>query len=800
MTRRGPERALGDELKKTLLILVLLASVMGVPSVASARVTTSFDAGWRFLKADAPGAEQPGFNDAAWRALNVPHDWSIEGPFDRNAPAGGAGAFLPTGVGWYRKHFVLPAADSRRRVFVDFDGVMANSDVWVNGFHLGHRPNGYVSFRYDLTGHLRFGAGQTNLLAVRADNSLQPASRWYAGSGIYRHVRLVVTDPIHLGHWATFVTTPQVAPSRAVVHVQSAIVNDSDVPRTVSFQISLLAPDGRAAGTALTPPRVVPARGMVEFGADVPIPSPKIWDLDHPALYKALTRIRVGETTLDDEATPFGIREFAFDPATGFRLNGHNLKIKGVCLHGDAGGLGVAVPLGVWERRLALLKQTGCNAIRTSHNPPAPEFLDLCDRMGFLVMDEFFDCWTVAKTSYDYHLYFRQWAETDTRDGVLRDRNHPSIILYSAGNEIHDTPDPAVAKPILASLLAVYHRYDPTRPVTQALFRPNVSHDYDDGLADMLDVIGTNYRDQELLAAHAAKPSRKIIGTENGHDRSSWLAVRDNPPYSGQFLWTGIDYLGEAHAWPTIGAGAGLFDRTNAPLPLAFQRQSWWSDAPMVRLARRVAPARATPADPGFAPLARRPQAFADWTPRNQTPHTENVEVYSNCTSVELTLNGTSLGSLPLPADASPRTWRVPFEPGTLRAIARNGAETVATDELKTAGPPANIVLTADRDALAPVWNDVAYVRATVTDAAGVPIPDAADLITFGVNGPAVIAAVDNGDLDSHEAFQAAQRHAFGGQCVAILKATASSGQITVTATASGLTSATVALAARIKP
>ena len=796
-TRRQWERAHGSAMRKTLLPL-LLAALAAFPCAASARTTVSFDAGWRFMKADAPGAEQPAFNDAAWRALDVPHDWSIEGPFDRNAPAGGAGAFLPTGVGWYRKTFTLPAGDARQRVFVDFDGVMANSDVWVNGFHLSRRPNGYISFRDDLTGHLHFGPDRTNVLAVRADDAPQPASRWYAGAGIYRHVHLVVTDPVHLGHWATFVTTPQVTPARAVVHVQSAVVNESSAPRTVALQVSLTGPDGRPAGTAQTAPRLVPAGGTAEFGADVPVAAPILWDLDHPALYRAQTRVRAAGATLDDEETPFGIRAFVFEPSLGFQLNGKSLKIKGVCLHGDAGGLGVAIPLGAWERRLMLLKQVGCNAIRTSHNPPDPSFLDLCDRMGFLVMDEFFDCWTVAKTPYDYHLYFREWSEADTRDGVLRDRNHPSIILYSAGNEIHDTPNPAVAKPILASLLAVYHKYDPTRPVTQALFRPNVSHDYDDGLADMLDVIGTNYRDQELLAAHAAKPSRKIIGTENGHDRTSWLAMRDNLAYSGQFLWTGVDYLGEARAWPTVGAGAGLFDRTDAPRPLAFQRQSWWSDTPMVRIARRTVPAPATPNDPGFTPLNRRPQALSDWTPHDLTPHTENVEVYSNCAQVELTLNGHSLGSLPLPADASPRVWHIPFEPGTLHAVGRNGAETAATDELHTAGPPAKIVLAADQDTLTPSWEDVAYVTATVTDAAGVPIPDAADLVTFQVAGPARIAAVDNGDISSHEPFQATQRHAFGGRCVAILKATAPTGRITLTATAPGLAAGSATL--RVKP
>ena len=767
-------------------------AVAAAATTPSARTTLSFDADWRFLKADAPGAEQPSFADAGWRTVTVPHDWSIEGPFDQNNPAGGAGAFLPTGVGWYRKHFTLPAADSRRRVFVDFDGVMANSDVWINGVHLSHRPNGYVSFRDDLTGHLHFGANAFNVLAVRADNSLQPASRWYAGAGIYRHVRLVVTDPIHLQEWGTFVTTPQVGAGQARVHIQSAVVNQSGAPRPVALQITILGPDGRAVRSALTPPQTVPAGGAADFPQDLVVPSPRLWDLDQPVLYRARVRVVAGKATLDDETTSFGIREFHFDAATGFWLNGRNFKVKGVCLHGDAGGLGVAVPVGAWERRLAALKAVGCNAIRTSHNPVAPEFLDLCDRMGFLVMDEFFDCWTVAKNPYDYHLYFRQWAQADARDTVRRDRNHPSIVLYSAGNEIHDTPNAPLARQILASLLTVYHTADPTRPVTQALFRPNASHDYDDGLADMLDVIGTNYRDQELLAAHAAKPTRKIIGTENGHDRSAWLPVRVNPPYSGQFLWTGVDYLGEARRWPTIGSGSGLLDRTDAPRPLAFQRQSWWSDAPMVRIARRVAPARATPADPGFAPLERRPGVFADWTPSDLTPHTETVEVYSNAAQVELLLNGRSLGAQPLPADASPRTWRVPFEAGTLRAVARNGGPTVATDELHTAGKAAKIVLTADQARLTPQFDDVCYVTASITDADGVPVPSAEDLVTFQLAGPGVIAAVDNGDIASQEPFQATQRHAFEGRCIAILRAKATGGPITLTASAPGLTSATV--------
>ena len=463
------------------------------PASVPARSTISFDPGWQFLKDEAKGAEAPDFDDSSWRAISVPHDWSIEGPFDENNPTGGAGGFLPAGIGWYRKHFTLPQDDAQKRVFIDFDGVMANSDVWINGFHLGKRPYGYVSFRYELTGHLNFGDTSPNVLAVRADNSAQPASRWYSGAGIYRHVRLVVTDPIHLDHWGTFVTTPSVSADKATVHVQSTVVNQSDTPRQITVQLTLLDPAGKVVQSVQSNQSIA-AGQSADFQQDIPVSNPQIWDLDHPMLYHVLSQVQDGTKTLDDETTPFGIREFHFDAATGFWLNGKNFKIKGVCLHNDAGALGSAVPLRAWEKRLAALKELGVNAIRTSHNPPSPEFLDLCDQLGLLVMDEMFDCWTVAKNPYDYHLYFKDWSITDLTDSVRRDRNHPSIILYSAGNEIHDTPKTDLALGILKGLVDAFHQNDPTRPVTQALFRPNASHDYDDGLADMLDVVGQNYR------------------------------------------------------------------------------------------------------------------------------------------------------------------------------------------------------------------------------------------------------------------------------------------------------------------
>lgn len=775
------------------------APVANLSSPSGARLAISFDSDWRFLKADAPGAEKPDFSDAAWRTLRIPHDWSIEGPFDEKNPAGSAGGFLPAGTGWYRRHFTLPAGFADRRVWIEFDGVMANSDVWINGFNLGHRPYGYVGFRYDLTGHLKFGDNQINVLAVRADNSAQPASRWYAGAGIYRHVRIVAVQPVHIEPGSTFVTTPAVAADRAVVHVHSQVINQSTADCNVTLQATILANDGRPLQTAETITQTTPAGKSAEFDQDLAVREPRIWDLEHPDLYRVIVTARAGADTLDDETITFGIRDIRFDAASGFWLNGKNLKLQGVCLHQDGGAVGVAVPRATWERRLAALKQIGVNAIRTAHHPPSPEFLDLCDRLGFLVMDELFDCWTVGKNPYDYHLAFNDWSLIDTRDTVRRDRNHPCIVLYSAGNEIHDTPNAELAKKILVGLIAVFHENDPTRPVTQALLRPNRSRDYDNGLADLLDVIGTNYRHDELIAAHEAKPTRKIVGTENRHDLESWLAVRDHPFYAGEFIWSGIDYLGEAHFWPNIASSSGLLDRTGTIRPDGYQFQSWWSDRPMVYAARRIAPTSHGPVDPGYGPVQAqryRRVLFADWNPTVDTPHEENVEVYSNCDQVELFLNGRSLGAQDRPADLSPRNWKVTFAPGTLEAVGRNHGAVAARYELRTAGTPARIVLTADRRELSPQWDDVDCVSANVVDEHGVLVPDASKLISFQITGPGVIAAVDGANNASHESFQATERHAFQGRCLALIRATAASGRITVSASSPGLIAGSVELEA----
>ena len=769
-----------------------ISQVVFSPGIA--RVTTSLDADWRFLKGDAAGAEAPSFDDAKWRALSVPQDWSIEGPFDAENATGGAGGFLPGGIGWYRKHFTLSGEYTDRRVFVEFDGVMANSDVWINGAHLGKRPYGYVSFGYELTGNLNFGGNKPNILAVRADNSGQPASRWYSGAGIYRHVRLVITDPIHIVQWGTFITTPQADAAQATVRGHTSIVNQSGTPRDISLQFMIVSPDGRSVGTATSQAQRVAAGRSVDLEQEIAVKTPRLWDLDHPNLYCAYLIVKSGRDMLDDERVTFGIRDARFEPSTGFALNGKHLKIKGVCLHHDGGALGAAVPLGVWEYRLKQLRTLGVNAIRTAHNPPAPEFLDLCDRMGFLVMDEMFDCWTVAKNPYDYHLYFNEWSKIDTRDTVRRDRNHPSIILYSAGNEIRDTPNGELAKQILAGLVEVFHQNDPTRPVTQGLFRPNVSHDYDNGLADLLDVVGTNYRDNELLAAHQAVPTLKIIGTEQRHDLPTWLAARDNIAHAGQFLWSGVDYLGESPDWPIIAAASGLLDRTGMIKPMAYERQSWWGDEPVVHLVRRIDPAQVTGVDPGFEPLVRRQAQFADWTPPDQGAHEEVVEAYSNCEEVELYLNGKSLGAKPRNADDSPRIWKVSYEAGVLRAVGKNNGAVAASHELRTAGKAARIVLVADRDKVSPAWDDVDYVTATITDQNGIVVPSASDLIAFKIAGPGLIVAVDSGNNSSSESFQASDRRAYQGRCIAIIKARNSRGRISLGASTPGLVGSSITI------
>jgi beta-galactosidase len=762
----------------------------------SPREMTSFDASWRFHLGDAPGAELPDFVDSTWQTLDVPHDWAIHQAFSPTNPSTGAGAFAVAGKGWYRKHFMMSNASAGRRVFIEFDGVMANSDVWVNGAHLGHRPYGYVSFRYELTGHVHFGDSADNVIAVCADNTQQPSSRWYEGAGIYRHVRLVVESPLHLEAGTAFITTPVIFSQSATVHVEAGVLNQGSSVAKTKVRVTLLAPSGKFVATEDAPAHSIRAGDKRAFHIAIHVPSPLLWDLDSPRLYSAQLEVLDKGKVVDAEVIPFGIREAHFEAATGFWLNGRNLKLNGVALHSDVGALGVAAPLAAWEHRLAAMRAMGVNAIRTAHNPVAPEFLSLCDRLGFLVMDEFFDQWTVAKNKYDYHLYFTEWHLRDAEDTIRRDRNHPSIILYSAGNEIHDTPNAQLAKSILGPMVALYHRLDPTRPVTQALFRPNASHDYDDGLADMLDVIGQNYRPNELLAAHDAKPSRKIVGTENIHDLATWLAVRDHPAYSGMFVWSGTDYLGESRHWPLIGDASGLYDRTDAPKPDAYERESWWSPHPVLHIVRRTAPTQLAPTDPGYEQQQYRPRqvVFHDWTPVTTTSHDEAVEVYSRCEEVELFLNERSLGLRARNADDSARKWTVTFVAGTLRGVGRNHGKIVLQEELRTAGVPVRIELHPEQTRLSASFDDVAYVRAEVVDANGTVVSSSRPTLTFSVTGPGEILATDNAENVYESPFGTPVRTAYMGSAIVMLRAHANDGNLQLRVSSPNLQDGTLTL------
>ncbi len=779
---------------------------------AAERQITALSDDWRFLQGDPEGAERADTSTQGWRSVSVPHDWAIAGPVSPDAKAGGENGFFPSGVAWYRRDLnIVPAPN--RRYFVEFDGIMERSGVWVNGHHVGYRPIGYVSLRYDITRHLRRDG--PNVIAVRADTAAAPSSRWYTGSGIYRHVRLIETGDVHVPQGGAFVRTSSITTDAATLSVSTEIHNAGAASRGAMVEVIVTGPDGREAGRARSPLTQVDADRTQLVTREIRLASPRRWNLDDPAMYKAAIRIldERGEL-LDSETVPFGVREAEFRADTGFWLNGRNLKLKGVAVHHDGGAVGAAVPIAVWRQRLTALKALGVNAIRTAHNVPSPELLDLADELGLLVMDEWFDQWNVAKTPEDYHLFFSDWHKRDATDMIRRDRNHPSIVLWSAGNEIHDTAYPVQAKAALRSLLDIAHANDPTRPVTMGLFRPNVTGDYANGLADMLDVVGQNYRETELEAAHRQNPRRRIVGTENGHNRVNWLPVRDNPAYAGMFLWTGIDYMGEANraGWPFISRYTGLLDRTGAPHIRGLERASWWSDKPVIHVVRNAIPTAAGPATDGaggpnqpalptmIAVATPQPPValFDDWTPANPKPHPETIEVYSNCRQVEAFLNGRSLGSLPINADASPRRWAVTYAPGDVRAVCRDQGAGGISDRLATAGRATAIRLSSDAGTVGSDFDSMTYVRAQVVDAKGVTVPGALHLLHFSVQGAGELIATDNGSVTDHRPFASPDRQPRDGNAVALVRG-AGEGRFTVRVSAQGLKPGSIALQARRK-
>jgi beta-galactosidase len=775
------------------------------------------------------------FDDAAWRALDVPHDWAIEGPFRDDLP-NDTGKLPWKGIGWYRKHFTVPAADRGKRIFIDFDGAMANAKVWLNGEPVGGWPYGYQPFRVELTSQVRFGA--ENVLAIRLD-TVRWGSRWYPGAGLYRNVWLVKTPPVHVGQWGVYVTTPAftsgatVSPAvlRVIVDNQSGGEAKPEV-KADFFELGLdgLVGGQVAHGSGLE--QVVAAGASARFDLGGLVAYPKAWDLASPNRYLARVTVRVGDAVhVYDQ--PFGFRKIEFTPRDGFRLNGRRVELQGTCNHHDLGPLGAALNVRALERQLGILKEMGCNALRTSHNPPAPELLDLADRMGFLVMVEAFDCWKAGKSANDYSRLFAEWHTRDLQAMVRRERNHPSVIMWSIGNEIAEENGPQLAQP----LADIVRAEDPTRAVTAACNNPAAGTN---GFQNAVDAFGVNYATGSYAGILAYPGNRKtpVLSTESASTISSrgeyffpvargsaseadfqissydvdvpgWAQTPDeeftaldrNRPFMGEFVWTGFDYLGEPT--PYNGDVNHMLNFSDPARRAAAKQQ-------LATLGRLKVPSASSyfgivdlcgfKKDRFYAYQARwRPDLpmahlFPHWNWPERLGKVTPVHVYTSGDEAELFLNGKSLGRKKKQPFEYRLHWDdVVYVPGELRVAAYRAGKPWASDVVETTGAPAKLLLAADRRHISGDGKDLCYITVTVADGKGRLVPRTHNLVTFDLAGPGQIVAVGNGDAASHEPFQARQRRAFNGLCLVILRGKpAQPGAITLTAHSAGLEDAEV--------
>lgn len=794
-----------------ILLVSTLASVK--EARAQVRIVHNFNKVWHFIHGDS-GRQIP-LATAPWRTVNVPHDWSIEGNFSKDHPAGPAGGALPGGVGWYRKSFEVPSAWQDKKIWIEFDGVYRNSEVWCNENYLGKRPYGYGSFRYDISKYVH--VGMPNEIVVRVDNSQQPNSRWYSGSGIYRNVRLVITEKIHVAPWGIFITTPSVDEKKALIRQQTILVNETQRPQNVQVTVELLSPTKTVLASKRIS-RLLRSSSEDTLTLEMTLEQPQLWSVEQPVLYSTRTSIASDQKVWDDVQTSFGIRYFSFDVEKGFFLNGKHVKINGVCNHHDLGCLGSAVSLPALKRQLRLLKAMGCNAIRTSHNPPAPELLDLCDTMGFLVMDEAFDMWKKGKTKYDFSLDWDEWYERELRDMILRDRNHPSVIIWSIGNEVIEQWDEKDSLGVILTqqLTRIVKELDTTRPVTAACNNTNPKNPL--FKAGVLDLIGFNYGHKEFPSVPHNFPGKAFIATETvsalatrGHydmpsdsirrwplrwdlplltgnpdntcssydncsapwgstHEETWDVVKAHDFIAGQFIWTGFDYLGEPtpYDWPSRSSYFGILDLAGFPKDAYYFYQSEWTTNPVLHI-------------------------FPHWNWKRGD--TVDVWAYTNCDEVELFINGVSVGVCKKTDSLLHLQWRVPYEPGEVKAVGRKGETTLCTASVKTAGEPRKILLEADRTTLKADGDDMAFLTARIVDEAGTLVPYANSLITFEVDGEADIVAMDNGCQTSVEPFQTRTRSAFHGLCLGVLRTReGKTGTVTVRARAEGLETGSIQL------
>ncbi|OPJ61948.1 glycoside hydrolase family 2 TIM barrel-domain containing protein [Clostridium oryzae] len=797
--------------------------------IRTKRKRYSFDSGWMFFKGDIDITDVNKLSHDEWLNINIPHDWSIDGPFDKDNPAGGDGAYLPAGTGWYKKYFYIQNRRQGKKIWLEFDGIYMNSDVWINGVHLGNEPYGYTNFYYDITSYVNYGEKE-NVVVVKVDNSKQPNSRWYSGSGIYRHTWLSYLDYLHIDYCGIFAYCTNISEFEADVNVKATLVNEYDKVVDLKFESYILNQNGIIVAQTSSS-TLMQLKSNTELKQVLKVQDPKLWSLDEPYMYKLVTEVKYEDTIVDSCTTNLGIREIEFDSDKGFLLNNKKIKLNGVCIHHDGGCVGAAVPERVLERRLELLKDMGCNAIRMSHNPPSPELLDMCDKMGFLVMDEAFDEWNISKNKnerneYGYHEYFKEHSERHLLNMLRRDRNHPSIVLWSVGNEIPEQKEKG-GEEILKRLVQVCHDEDPTRMVTSAC--DNIKSEPCEATEEFLsslDVVGYNYvarwrnRTETFYADdHHRQPEWRIIGSENpsictirgeySFDKSKtmwwqgpynttminaeqlWKFTKSHDYVSGDFMWTGIDYLGESR-WPHKSSSCGVIDMCGFPKDSYYFYKSQWTNKPMVHL-------------------------FPHWNWRGYEGKVIPVLCYTNCDSVELFLNGKSFGikSYEFPRQGMSKdyghfdkpylctttsdlhlSWDVPYEPGTLKAVGKKDGKTVCEQVIETTEPPAAIQLLSDRVKINADGADVCNITVRVVDGKGRLVPDADNLINFEIKGKGQIIGVDNGKPDSIESFKANYRKAFNGLALVVVQAGIESGEISLRAEADGLEAAKVIIEA----
>lgn len=780
------------------LIIALFVCLFCGTTLTAQRVQL-FDDNWLFWRGAAQGTEDTLFNDTDWRTVSLPHDWSIEdlpgtvSPFNKGAISQVSGGFTTGGSGWYRKHFVMPVAQRGKRIIIQFDGVYMNAQVWINGKKLGKHPYGYTSFWYDVTPHVRFG--QQNLLVVKVRNEGEN-SRWYAGSGIYRHVWLKALEPVHVAQWGTYITTPVVSNNSATVNVRTTLQNETAAAVTATVLTRLMDAKGKVIAEHKGQQLIQPGKDTV-LQQVINVKSPVLWSVEAPVLYQAVSQVYVDDQLKDSITTVFGIRTIAADAQKGFQLNGRTIKLKGGCVHHDNGPLGAKAYDRAEERKVALLKASGYNAIRCSHNPPSPAFLDACDRLGMLVIDEAFDIWNDGKNPEDYHLYFDDWWKRDLESMVYRDRNHPSIIMWSTGNEIPHREKPEVAK--VAGMLRDHIRsIDTTRFITCGV--NGIAPDKDAFLAT-LDIAGYNYARDQYVKDHERMPQRVVMATESfaleAYDY--WMAVTDHPWVIGDFVWTAFDYIGEASIgwlgymqhqgfYPWNLAYCGDIDICGWKRPQSYYRDALWMTDQISIFVK--------PPKPSFDTNTRKVDwSHWEWHDVRDSWNWEGYEgkplevsVYTSYGEAELFLNGASLGRKKAGRENRfMAVWQVPYSPGKLTAIGYNGKQKSPAATLATAGKAVRLKLTADRQQIIADGQDLSYVTVELTDADGNRLPEAEELVKFEITGPGAVAGVGNANPRSLESYQLPQRKTWQGRCLAIVKADKAAGNITLRATVAGL-------------